>query len=153
MTDQQINKIPLWVNILQAVLIAIMLQQVYLFYLDHQAVADSGIAVDGSNANINLLFEFAARTATMAFVSLIVLLTQNPRYLLVILLMNIIREGQETIIDPLFPLVNAPASPMGDFLIHIVILALEVWAFIAVYKIVKRLDKHPDSDSTQTSTG
>ena len=141
MTSSSINKIPMWVNILQAILIAIMLQQVYLFTLDHQAVAASGIRVDGTSANLNMLYEFAARTATMAIVSLIVLITQNPRYFLVILLMNIFREGLETIIDPLYPLVNAPMSPAADLVVHIVIVAIEIWAFITVYKIVRRMDK------------
>lgn len=136
------TQIPLWVNVFQALLIAIMFQQVYMFYFNHQAVADSGIFVDGSSANLNMLYEFAARTATMAIVSLIVLISQNPRYFLVILLMNIFREGQETIIDPLFPLLNAPMSPTGDLIAHLVIVAIELWAFITVLKIVRKSDKN-----------
>lgn len=77
----------------------------------------------------------------MAVVSLIVLFTQNPRYFLVILLMNLFREGFETIIDPLFPLSNAPMSPAVDLVVHIVIVAIELWAFITVFKIVKQMDK------------
>lgn len=130
----------MWINVLQAILIAIMLQQVYLFYFDHQSVAASGIAVDGSSPNLNLLYEFAARTATMAIVSLCVLISQNPRYFLVILLMNVFREGQETVIDPLFPLLNAPASPVGDLLIHLVIITIEILALVTVFKIVRKID-------------
>ena len=55
--------------------------------------------------------------------------------------MNIFREGQEAIIDPLFPLANAPMPPMGDLILHIVIVAIEIWAFITVYRIVKQMDK------------
>jgi len=51
--------------------------------------------------------------------------------------MNIFREGQEMIIDPLFPILNAPTSPMVDFWIHVVIVAIEIWAFIAVYRITR----------------
>lgn len=129
----------MWVNVVQAILILVMFQQVYMFYLDHQSVAASGIAVEGV-PNQNLLYEFAARTATMALASCFVLITQNPRAYLVVLLMNLLREGQETIIDPLFPLANAPASPTGDLVIHLVIVAIELWAFIVVLKIVRRMD-------------
>lgn len=139
-------KIPLWVNIVQGLLILIMFQQVYMFFFDHQSVAASGITVDGSNPNQNLLFEFASRTATMAIVSLFVLISQNPRYFLVILLMNIFREGFETIIDPLFPLTNAPTSPTGDLIVHLVIVAIELWAFIVVFKIVRRMDEASVND-------
>ena len=138
--DKTPHKIPLWVNIVQVILTLIMLQQVYIFYFDHAVVAASGIMVEGV-PNLNLLYEFAGRTATMALTSIVVLITQNPRYFLVVLLMNLFREGQETIIDPLFPLLNAPMSPTGDFVMHLVIIAIELLAFITVFKIVKKMDK------------
>ena len=138
--DKTPHKIPLWVNIVQVILTLIMLQQVYIFYFDHPVVAASGIMIEGV-PNLNLLYEFAGRTATMALTSIVVLITQNPRYFLVVLLMNLFREGQETIIDPLFPLLNAPMSPTGDFVMHLVIIAIELLAFITVFKIVKKMDK------------
>lgn len=141
MTKNPKTKVPIWVSIFQGILIAIMLQQAYMFYFDHQSVAASGITVDGSTPNLNFIYEFAGRTATMAIISIIVLITQNPRYFLVVLGMNLFREGQETIIDPLFPLLNAPASPLGDLIAHLVIIAIELWAFIAVLKIVRQMDK------------
>ena len=133
-------KIPIWINVVQGVLILIMLQQTYMFFLDHQAVAASGIMAEGI-PNLNLLYEFGARTATMALLSIIVMITQNPRYFLVILLMNLFREGIETIIDPLYPLANAPVSPTVDFIMHIGIVAVELWAFVTMYKIVKQMDE------------
>lgn len=132
-------KIPLWINLLQAILILIMLQQVYLFYVDHEAVAASGIGTSGA-PTLNLLYEFAARTATMAIASVFVLLSQNPRYFIPILVMNVLREGQETVIDPLYPLANAPLSPVADGVAHIVIIAVEVWALIVMYRIVRQMD-------------
>jgi len=135
------SPIPIWITALQIILTLIMLQQVYIFYLDHAAVAASGIMIEGTS-NQNLLFEFAGRTVTMVIASIFVLITQNPRYFLVILLMNIFREAQETVIDPLFPLLNAPATPMVDLIIHIVIVAIEIWAFVTMYKIVKAMDKN-----------
>lgn len=133
-------KIPIWINIVQGLLILIMLQQTYMFFLDPQTIAASGIMAEGI-PNLNLLYEFGARTAAMALLSIIVMITQNPRYFLVILLMNLFREGLETIIDPLYPLANAPVSPSIDFIMHIVIIAIELWAFITMYKIVRQMDE------------
>ena len=117
-----------------------MLQQTYMFFLDPQTIAASGIMAEGI-PNLNLLYEFGARTATMALLSIIVMITQNPRYFLVILLMNLFREGLETIVDALYPLANAPVSSSIDFIMHIVIIAIELWAFITMYKIVRQMDE------------
>ena len=133
------TKIPLWVNILQVLLTLIMLQQVFMFTFDHQAVNASGISIDGI-PNQNLLYEFASRTMVMAAASIFVLATQNPRYFLIVLLMNIFRESFETIIDPLFPLANSPMTPKADLIAHLVIVVIEVWAFVTVLKIVRRMD-------------
>ena len=111
-----------------------------MFFLALQTIAASGIMAEGI-PNLNLLYEFGARTATMALLSIIVMITQNPRYFLVILLMNLFREGLETIIDPLYPLANAPVSPSIDFIMHIVIVAIELWAFVTMYKIVRQMDE------------
>ncbi len=130
-------KIPLWVNIVQAILIAIMLSQVYMFFFNHQALVDSGIGVEGV-PTLNLIYEMGARTLVMALASIFVMITQNPKQYLVVLLMNVLREGQEMIIDPLYPLLNAPSSPTVDFWIHVVIVAIEVWALVSVYKISRK---------------
>ena len=54
--------------------------------------------------------------------------------------MNIFREGFETIIDPMFPLANAPMTPTADLIAHIVIVVIEIWAFVKVLNIVKEMD-------------
>ena len=133
------SKMPIWVNVVQGLLTLIMLQQVFMFTFDHQAVNASGISIDGI-PNQNLLYEFASRTMVMAAASIFVLATQNPRYFLIVLLMNIFRESFETIIDPLFPLANAPMTPKADLIAHLVIVVIEVWAFVTVLKIVRRMD-------------
>ena len=51
--------------------------------------------------------------------------------------MNIAREGLETIIDPLFPITNAPATSAIDFGMHIVIVAIEIAAFVVVWNTAK----------------
>lgn len=131
------NRIPLWVNIMQAILILIMLGQVYMYFFNHQMMADSGLNVDNVPM-LNLVYEMGARTLVMALASIYVMITQNPIQYLVVLIMNVIREGLETIIDPLYPLLNAPASPAVDFWIHVVIVVIEIWALITVYRITKK---------------
>lgn len=130
------KKIPLWVNIMQAILILIMMSQVYMYFLNHQMMEATGVKVD-SVPMLNLVYEMGARTLVMALVSIFVIISQNPQQYLVVLLMNILREGQEMIIDPMFPVANAPGSPTVDFWIHVVIVLIEIFAFITVYKISK----------------
>ena len=130
-------KIPLWINIVQGILILIMLSQVYQFLLDHKAVLASGITIE-TVSDYNLVYEFAARTAVMAIVSIVIMVTQDVKLFLAMFLMNVLREGLETIIDPLFPLLNAPVSPVMDLSIHIVIVGIEVLALIKLYKIINR---------------
>ena len=131
------KKIPLWVNIMQAILILIMLGQVYMYFFNHQMMADSGIQIDNVPM-LNLVYEMGARTLVMALASIYVIITQNPLQYLVVLIMNVIRESLEMIIDPLYPILNAPASPAVDFGIHVVIVAIEILALITVYRIVRK---------------
>lgn len=142
------TKIPLWINIVQGILILIMLSQVYLFFLDHEAVLASGITIQ-SISDYNLVYEFAARTATMTIVSIIIMITQDIKLFLAMFLMNLLREGLETIIDPLFPLINAPVSPTMDLIIHLVIVGIELLAFIKLYKMYKSVkEKSPKVHSS-----
>jgi len=130
------TKIPIWVNIVQVILIFIMLSQVYMYFFNHEMVAETGVKIGGIPFS-NLIFEMGARTLVMAIASIYVVFTQNPLQYLVVLIMNVVREGQEMIIDPLFPMENAASSPTVDFWVHVVIVAIEILAFITVYKISK----------------
>ena len=131
------SKIPLWVNVVQAILILIMLGQVYMYFFNHQMMANTGVSVEGAPM-LNLIYEMGARTLVMVIASIYVMITQDPKQFLVVLLMNIIREGQEMIIDPLFPILNAPASPAIDFWIHVVIVVIEILAFLTVFRLSKK---------------
>ena len=137
MTHTIKSRIPLWVNIMQAILVLIMLAQVYMYFLNHQMMADTGVLVEGTPM-LNLVYEMGARTLVMVIASIYVMITQNPKQFLVVLLINIFREGQEMIIDPLYPILNAPVSPTTDFWIHVVIVAIEILAFIVVFKSTKK---------------
>lgn len=134
------SKIPVWVNIVQIILTLIMLMQVYWNYVGHQLLLEQGITIAGV-PDLNMTYTLAGRTATMAAGAIFVLITQNPKQFLVVLFMNIVRESQEMFIDPFFPLANADAPPAVDFGIHVVIVVIEIMAFIAVFRIAKREDK------------
>ncbi len=115
---------PPWISVLQVLLILIMSTQVYEFYLDHEAVRASGITID-TVADRRLACEFAARTLTMALVSAAIVAFQRVELFIAMFLMTLLREGQETIIDPLFPTANAPGfSPTADFVMHLVIVGV-----------------------------
>jgi len=136
------TKIPLWINILHVVLILILSSQAFSFYFKPELVYP-GINID-SIVNQLSIYELAGRTATMAIVSIVVLLSQNPRFFVVAFLMHFLRESQEMFIDPLNPLVNTPVPPIADFFVHVFIVTLELIALIILYKISKRLDEAPN---------
>ena len=114
-----------------------MLGQVYMYFFDHDLLAATGVTVNGT-PDLNLVYEIGGRTLTMAAASIFVMITQNARQFLVVLFMNILREGTEMIIDPLFPIANAPASPAVDFGMHVVVVAIEILACILVWKRLKK---------------
>ncbi len=120
-------------------LIVIMVGQVYMYFMNHGMMVASGVEVD-SVPMLNLVYEMGARTLVMVIASVFVMITQNPKQYLVVLLMNVCRESLEMIIDPMFPILNAPVSPAADFGIHVVIVAIEILAFIVVWRIAASLD-------------
>ena len=130
------SHIPTWINIVQILLTMIVIQQTYQFYFDIDAVSASGITTEGI-PNKNLIYEFAGRTGTMAIISILILLSQDVKLFIIMFMMNVFREGQETIIDPLYPLENAPVNPTTDLILHIIIVAIEVLALIKLIGIYK----------------
>ena len=144
------SKIPLGVNILVMILILIMAMQVFWFYFNHQFLLDAGITIQGV-PDLNILYTTGGRLVAMIIISVFVLVTQNPNQFLIVLLLSIFREGQESFIDPMFPYDNA--GPVAvDIGMHIVIVALEIWAFIVVYRIAKKENKRLDQSSAQPQT-
>ena len=114
----------------------IVIQQTYQFYFDIDAVSASGITTEGI-PNKNLIYEFAGRTGTMAVISFLIMLSQDVKLFIIMFVMNIFREGQETIIDPLYPLANAPVDPTTDLILHIIIVAIEIMALLKLINIFK----------------
>ena len=130
------SPIPIWVNIFLLILILFMSIQVYWFYFNHQSLIDAGITIEGV-PNLKIIYTTEGRLVAMIAASVFVLITLNPHQNLVVLFMSFFREGHETIIDPIFPYANAAAA-IADFVIHLVIVALEIWAFIIVYRMTKK---------------
>lgn len=131
---------------MQAILILIMVVQVFEYFFGHDGLVAAGIQVQG-DPSLNLIYEMGARLGVIAVASVFVMITQDPRQYLVVLIMNVFREGQEMIIDPLFPVADAPAPPIVDFFIHVVIVAIEIAALLTVLKIARQ-----ESASTATPT-
>ena len=114
----------------------IVIQQTFQFYFDLDAVLASGIEVT-SIPDKNLVFEFAGRTGTMAIISILIMLSQDVKLFIIMFVMNIFREGQETIIDPLYPLANTYVSPTTDLILHIIIVSIEVIALLKLITIYR----------------
>lgn len=133
------SQIPKWINIFQMVIILFMTVQVYWFYFNHQTLVDAGISIQGV-PDLNIIYTTGGRLVAMIAITIFVLITQNPNQYLIVLLLSILREGQETFIDPMFPYANA-GSPLIDFGMHVTIVLIQVWAFITVYRIAREENK------------
>ena len=131
------SPIPIWVNVFLVFIVLLMTVQVFWNYLNHQYLLDAGITIEG-DPDKNVLYTTAGRLVAMIGASIFVLITQNPAQHAVVWFMSILREGQEMFIDPLFPYANSPAAPIADFGIHVVIVALEIAAFVTVYRISRQ---------------
>lgn len=141
------QRIPTWISVFQVLLIVIMLGQVYQYYFDHDAVRAAGMTVE-TIADQRFVYEFAARTLTMAVVSAVIVFWQRVELFIVMFIMNLLREGQETIIDPLFPSADIPGfPPILDLAMHLVIVAVQAFALYQLYR-VWRATRAEGADST-----
>ena len=70
------SDIPIWVNVLQVLLTLIILGQVYMYFVDHDLLAATGVTVNGT-PGLNLVYVMGGRTLTTAAASIFVLITQN----------------------------------------------------------------------------
>ncbi len=131
------SPIPIWVNVFLIVIVLLMTVQVFWNYFNHQYLVDAGITIEG-DPDKNVLYTTAGRLVAMIGASIFVLITQNPAQHAGVWFMGILREGQEMFIDPLFPYANSPTAPIVDFGVHVVIVALEIAAFVTVYRISRQ---------------
>ena len=124
-------------NVFLMFIMLFMAVQVVWNYFDHQYLLDAGITIEG-DPDKNVLYTTAGRLVAMIGASIFVLITQNPAQHAVVWFMSFLREGQEMFIDPLFPYANSPISPVADFVVHVVIIAIEIAAFVTVIRITRQ---------------
>ena len=127
------SPIPLWVTLFLIMLALFQCTQVFVFYIDHAFLTDAGISTQ-TDASLNLVYATAGRMLATIVATIFVIILQSPPAFLAILLMSMVREGQEMIIQPLFPYANSPASPTAMFILHALMFAIELAAFITVLR-------------------
>lgn len=123
------NKIPLWIYLFQGLLCLILAQQAFSYY---QFNYWGEIA--STDSEKRQLLELAGRTLAMLIVGVIVMISRNPHYFVVLFILNIVRETNETFVDTIY---ETDKSPIVNILVHLVIISLEVWALVKAYKISK----------------
>ena len=123
------NKIPLWIYLFQGLLCLILAQQAFSYY---QFDYWGEIAV--SDSEKRELLELAGRTLAMLIVGIFVMISRNPHYFVVLFVLNIIRETNETFVDTIY---ETDKSPLVNILVHLVVITLEVWALVKAYKVSK----------------
>ena len=127
------SPVPLWVTLFLIVLALFQSTQVFTFYFDHEFLVEAGISTQ-TDANLNVIYATAGRMLATIVATVFVIILQSPPAFMTILLMSMVREGQEMIIQPLFPYANSPASPTAMFILHALMFAIEFAAFITVLR-------------------
>ena len=123
------NKIPVWIYLLQGLLCLILAQQAFSYYQ-----FDYWGEIASTDSEKRQLLELAGRTLAMLIVGVIVMISRNPHYFVVLFILNIVRETNETFVDTIY---ETDKSPIVNILVHLVIISLEVWALVKAYKVSK----------------
>ena len=125
------TKIPLWINILQVVIFAILAFQTYACYFNPHLLYP-GIPVDASTQQV--FYVLAGRNATMAILCLIALIKQEPRFFSFTFLMNALRDFQDMFIAPL------TGAPLIVFFVFLFVFVIpEIGAFIKLKRMADAL--------------
>ncbi|HBI01440.1 MAG TPA: hypothetical protein DDY18_07430 [Flavobacterium sp.] len=123
------NKIPIWIYLFQGLLCLILAQQAFSYYQ-----FDYWGEIATTNSEKRELLELAGRTLAMFLIGVIVMISRNPHYFVVLFILNIVRETNETFVDTIY---ETDKSPIVNVVVHLVVIALEVWALIKAYKVSK----------------
>lgn len=125
-------KIPIWINILQIVILAILTFQAYSCYFNPQLLYP-GITLDSNSAK--MIYVLAGRNTVMVVISILALVKQNPRFYSFAFLMHSLRELQDMFIAPL---------TSGQFFIFFVFLFVFVIPEILAYIKLNKLANEPE---------
>ena len=112
-------KIPIWINILQVVILAILSFQTYACYFNPELIYP-GITIDAVSAQA--IYVLAGRNAMMAAISLLALIRQNPHFYAFAFLMHSLRDLQDMFIAPL---TGAPGgAAIGVFFVFLIVFVI-----------------------------
>jgi len=127
------TKTPIWINILQVVILAILSFQTYACYFNPKLIYPE-VPVNTDTAK--MIYVLAGRNAVMMVISIIALVRQNPRFYSFAFLMHSLRELQDMFITPL---------TSGQYFIFFVFLFVftipEILAYIKLNKIANETEK------------
>ena len=86
------TRIPIWINVLQAVIIAILAFQTYGSYFNPELLFNGVVSDPVTDSIINTL---AGRNATMLVISIIAIVLQNPKFYSFAFILHFIRDIQD----------------------------------------------------------
>ena len=133
------TRIPLWINALQLMILAILSLQAYACYFNPGLIYP-GVVVDSANAK--MIYVLAGRNTVMAVISIIALAMQKPGFYSFAFLMHGLRELQDTFIAPM------TGAPIGVLFIFLFVFVIpEIIAFLKLRKMANRAhagDPAPD---------
>ncbi len=125
------TKIPIWINILQVVILGILAFQTYACYLNPKLIYPDFV-FDANTSK--MIYTLAGRNAVMLVISLFALLRQDARFYSFAFLMHGLREVQDMFILPL-TMGIAPMS-VGIFFVFLIIFVIpEVAAYLKLSRM------------------
>ena len=120
-------KIPVWINILQVIILAILTFQTYASYFN-PSLLSPGLMVDSASAKI--IYTLAGRNAVMMVISIIALVRQDARFYSFAFLMHSLRELQDMFIAPL------TGGGLAVFFVFLIVFVIpEIIAYFKLNKI------------------
>lgn len=127
------TKIPIWINILQIVILAILSFQTYSCYFNPKLIYPEFVL---NAESANMIYVLAGRNAVMMVISIIALIRQNPRFYSFAFLMHSLREAQDMFITPL---------TSGQYFIFFVFLFVftipEILSYLKLNKMANEMEK------------
>ncbi|MCX6056877.1 MAG: hypothetical protein NTW69_01835 [Chloroflexi bacterium] len=120
-------KIPIWINLLQVVILGILTFQTYACYLNPKSIYPDFV-FDANTSK--MVYTLASRNAVMMVISLIALVRQDARFYSFAFLIHSLRELQDMFIVPL-----TGGGLVVFFVFLIVFVIPEITAYFKLNKI------------------
>lgn len=125
------TRMPIWINVLQIAILAILSYQTYGSYFDPELLF-SGL--ESSPVTDGIVNTLAGRNATMLIISLIALIWQNPKFYAFAFLMHFIRDLQD-----MFMTLSAGMPIFVFFVFLIVFVIPEALALWTLHNLSKKI--------------